>query len=233
MSRQIKGLLYFYFTDMRRSLLIFWSILLSIVLFILLIAFLLRDVNDGFMTISLTVPIYIYCSILGFTTVKESIPFSIKMGATRKNIFVSLGILFAGLSVLNAVVASTLQSIIESIVTSIGVENFYFIHVLYFLNNTWLNRVIVDTSILFFSLAIFFILGLLFYKYGTLGGGVTLGLFALSILLGHYQGWLTSFFIDVFQSFSMVLFYQILLIGIIVYCISIVLLRKITTVKIK
>lgn len=89
MGRQIKGLLYFYMADARHSITIFWTILMSTLVITLTIYYFLKDVDGGFITLSLSVPIYIFCAILGFLTVKESIPFSLKVGATRKNIFVS------------------------------------------------------------------------------------------------------------------------------------------------
>lgn len=95
MGRQIKGLLYFFMADVRYSLAIFWTILMGILMVSLIAAYVLVDIKNGFMTFSLTAPMYVYCSILGFLTVKEAVPFSLKMGATRKNLFVSLGIFFS------------------------------------------------------------------------------------------------------------------------------------------
>src|SRR5690625_1819543 len=76
MGRQIKGLLYFYFADTRHSLTVFWTILLSILVVTLTITLFLNKIEDVFLTLSLTGPMYIYCGILGFLTVKEFIPFS-------------------------------------------------------------------------------------------------------------------------------------------------------------
>src|SRR5699024_5911205 len=87
MGRQIKGLLYFFIADVRYSLTIFWTILMGILVVSLIVAYFLTNVKNGMMSFTLTAPMYVYCAILGFLTVKESVPFSIKMGATRKNIF--------------------------------------------------------------------------------------------------------------------------------------------------
>ena len=99
MSRQIKGLLYFFIANSRYSLFIFWTILMSILLVTLTISYFAQDVDNFFMTLSLTGPIYVYCAIFGFLAVKELIPFSVKIGATRKNLFIGLGIFFLGLSI--------------------------------------------------------------------------------------------------------------------------------------
>src|SRR5690625_2543779 len=126
MGRQIKGLLYFNFTDVRYSMTIFWTILMGILVVSLTIAYILKNVEGGFMTFTLTGPMYVYCAILGFLTVKESIPFSLKRGATRKNIFISLGTFFLGISIAMTTVGSTLQVMVNLFTKQIGVDNFMF-----------------------------------------------------------------------------------------------------------
>src|SRR5699024_2318681 len=113
-------------------------ILMSILLISWVLAYFLKDVDGGFMTLSLTVPIYIYCGIVGFLTVKDLIPFSIKRGATRKNIFISLGIFFFILSLSKSIIASTIQVIVDGVNSKIGLDSFGFLHLTYFLNDTWL-----------------------------------------------------------------------------------------------
>jgi len=66
MGRQIKGLLYFYCADIRHSLTIFWTILMNVLVVTLTIAYFMKDIENGFMTMSLTGPIYIFCAILDF-----------------------------------------------------------------------------------------------------------------------------------------------------------------------
>lgn len=231
MGRQIKGLLYFFGADIRRSILIFWAILLSILIICLIGSVLLSDVDGGFMMMTLTIPIYIYCAIAGFITVKEAIPFSIKMGATRKSLFLSLGILFLSLSIVQSVLASTIQTAVNAINPLLGIENFAFFHVVYFMQDTWFTRIMVDLSITFFCFTLFFVIGLLFYKYGLAGGGTVIGLLVILLLFGFAQGWLVDFIIQTFQGLHLTVFYQLFLIGIVLYALSILLLRKITIVK--
>src|SRR5690554_5952307 len=124
MGRQMKGLLYFYFADIRHSLTVFWTILMSIVVVTLIITYFLSNIEGGFMTLSITGPMYIFCGIVGFLAVKDFIPFSIKRGATRKNIYFSLAIFFLGLSLVKSVVGSILQLIVEYINMKAGIGNF-------------------------------------------------------------------------------------------------------------
>lgn len=233
MGRQIKGLLYFFIADVRYSLFIFWTILLSILVVSLIVAYFLMDIEKGMMSSTLTAPMYVYCAILGFLTVKESIPFSIKMGATRRNLFISLGIFFLGLSFIKAIAASTIQVIIDYINPKIGIDNFYFLHLSFFTNDTWFTRILIDTSIMFFFFSFMFMIGLLFYKYGLAGGGSAVGLLAILMITGFAQGWLSDFFIDIFSSIDLMFFGQLFVVSIVIYILSILLLRKITIVKTK
>lgn len=232
MGRQMKGLLYFYFADIRHSLTVFWTILMSIVVMTMTITYFLSNVEGGFMTLSITGPIYVYCGILGFLVVKEFIPFSIKRGATRKNIFFSLAIFFLGLSVVKSVVGSILQVIVEYANMKVGIENFTFLHLAYFTNNTWYYRIMIDTSIMFFAFSIMFVIGLLFYRYGLIGGGIFVGLLIITGLTGAFQGWLIDIFANIFKSFDDIFYLQLFGIGVVIYALSMLLLRRITILKV-
>ncbi|SFE30570.1 hypothetical protein SAMN05216238_11281 [Lentibacillus persicus] len=235
MGRQIKGLLYFYGSDLRYSLTIFWTILLSILVVSLAFTYFLAGLDNDvtLFTFSLTGPMYVYCAILGFLTVKDSVPFLIKMSATRKNIFIGSGVFFLMLALAMSLAATGLQEIVMALMNATGIDFFSFLHPSYFLNDTWYTRVIADTAIMFFFLAVMFMIGLLFYKYGIAGGGSFLGVLLLIGLLGIAQGWLIDFFIDVFTGIDLVFFYQLLGIGLVIYGISFLFLRRITTVKVK
>lgn len=232
MGRQMKGLLYFYFADIRHSLTVFWTILMSIVVVTLIITYFLSNIEGSFMTLSITGPMYIYCGILGFLVVKEFIPFSIKRGATRKNIYFSLAIFFLVLSLAKSVVGSILQVIVEYINMKAGIGNFTFLHLVYFTNDTWYYRILIDTSIMFFAFSIMFVIGLLFYRYGLVGGGVFIGALLILILTGIGQGWLIDFFVNIFKNFDNIFYLQLFGIGVVIYAFSMLLLRRITILKV-
>lgn len=231
MRRQIKGSLYFLLTNTRYSLLIFWTILMSITVITLTVSYLLKGIDNSFMTLSLTGPIYVYCAILGFLTVKESIPFSIKIGATRKNFFISLGIFFLGVSIAKSIVASIIQVFISFIKPKIGIDNFSFIHLSYLTNDTWIHRILIDTSITFLLFALMFVVGLLFYNYGLAGGGTVVAMFVIVVLVGAAQGWLLDFFIHIYQTLDYLFFWKLLFVGMIIYSISWLMMRKITVIE--
>lgn len=226
---------YLYVSDYRHSITIFWTILMAILIVSLWITYFLAGLNneDTFFTLSLTGPMYVYCGILGFLMVKESVPFSIKMGATRKNLFISLGLFFLLLSFAMSVAASILQELVMALMNATGLDMFTFLHPAYFLDDTWHTRIIMDTSIMFFAFAVLFVIGLLFFKYGLAGGGSVLGVALVVLFLGSAQGWLIEFVIDVFTEIDLGFFYQLFGIGIVIYGISFMFLGRITTVKVR
>lgn len=235
MSKQIKGLLYFFITDIRFSLTVFWIVLLSALFVSMLIDyFLIQNVAEGgFMTFGLSIALYVYCGILGFFTVKQAIPFSIKMGATRKNIFTSLGIFFLGLSLFKSLFANSLQSSIELLHSKTGNETFMFIHLANLINDTWFTRVLIDTSLMFFLLAFFYLIGLTFYKYGLIGGGSFVGIIVIVILSGFAEGWFIDFLIHVYQTLSTLFFWQIIFVAFMIYSVTWFLIRKITIIEVR
>lgn len=233
MGRQIKGLLYFYYADMRYSLIVFWTILAAITAITLTIGYFLKDVEEGFVTLSLTGPMYVYCAILGFLAVKEFIPFSLKRGATRKNIYISLALFFFSLSLVKALVANTVQLVLDFIIPKVGIDNFAFLHLAYFTHDTWINRIFIDTTIMFFFFAVMFIVSLLFYRYGLAIGGAFIGLVGIIVLTGFAQGWLTRFFFNLFETFDDFFYVELLAVGIVAYALSILFLKKITILKAK
>lgn len=230
MMRQLKGLWYFYTVDARYPLTIFWSILLGTLIVSIGLHYIILQVGEGKMGFFLPIAIYIFCAIYGFQFAKKGIPFSIKLGATRKNIFVSLGVFFLGLSIFQAVVVNTVQSIAVMVGEVLGIndEALQFIHPAQLLSDNWLTRVVIDAAVAFFLLSFLYVLGLLFYRYGLLGGGIVLGVLVVTIIFGVTQDFIIDFFSYIIESFSMILFYDILFVGIVLYGLSWLLVRKIT-----
>src|SRR5690625_4887117 len=163
MNNQLKGLLYYFQTHMKRSFLIFWSILLGITIVTLIAAYILRN-EDGVMTITLTMPMYFFCAIYGFVIVKQWIPYFIKIGATRKNIFLGLGIFFAGVASIYSLMATILQSAISFLVDKLTIDIFSFIHLSMVFEDTWYIRFIIDFTVMLVSFTFSYVVAFLFYN---------------------------------------------------------------------
>lgn len=237
MSQQIKGGIYYLIANIRHSFIVFWSILLALLLVTVGSTLLFPDSVVSF---QLSAPLYAFAAVIGYWSVNNAFPYLIKMGSTRKNIFLSFGVYALLLALANAVLSNTINNFVTLLIGTerdVGIitvtENgstMTFNHVGDLLGeNTWLMRVVIDTSISFFLLAVMFIIGLVFYRYGLIGGVGFLGVLAIIIVFGFSKGWLLDFFIAIYENFSFAFFYQLFAAGTFIYLLSYFLLRRMTT----
>jgi len=233
MSRQIKGLLYFFITNFRYSFLIFWSILTGVLVLSLIISYFLLNLDEAIYAFGFPFGTYFHVSFLGFLIVKEGIPFALKVGATRKNIFLAIGIFFLGVALFQAVIANTVQFAAQLFVDAVDIHTFMFMHPAQLIGSeNWLTMIFIDTAMMFLLLAAFFVLGLLFYRGGLVVGGGIIGILAIGLLLSIAQGWIIDYFIELYHTIDLVYFIQVLGIGVVLYGLAYFLVRTITTVKV-
>src|SRR5690625_745016 len=232
MRSQIKGLVYFFFANMRHSMIIFWSILLATALLSLVASYLLRD-TDGVMMVTLTAPIYVYFSIYGYIVVKNWLPFMIKLGATRKNIFLSFALYFTVLTALFSVMALLIQVILTPVARKLNLEIFSFVHLAQFLDNAWYERLFIDIILSIFLFVTSFFIGIVNYRYGLLISSSLAGLLFLFVMLAMFYGWLGKFFVYIYKHFDVFLFVILGLVAIIIYGITWLFLRKATIIKVR
>lgn len=236
MVNQLKGSLYYTFINLRFSLIIFWGVLAGV----LAISVVTQNlIADSYMPFNMSMPTYIFAAAFGYWMVKNTIPYLIKMGGTRTIIFLVMGIFGIVLSLFNALLANSISKLITMIYGNTGVggvitfevdgKKMTFNHIGDFLtNNTWFTRVIIDTSISFFLFGCLFICGLIFYKYGLVGGFGFLALGMISIILDASTGWLEEFVTTIFTNFNFTFFYQLFVVGLLIYLLSYLLLRQLT-----
>ncbi|MGM8363852.1 hypothetical protein ACLIBG_00090 [Virgibacillus sp. W0181] len=245
MDRQLNASVYYLSTHVLYSLKIFWMILISILIVTIAADFIFMNDDTSVIAFNLSFPIYVFAGIVGQLTVKGYIPYLIKMGSTRKNLFAGIGIHFLSVAVFNALLANTIHSIVmyfyrlsggeivsnntNNVFTFTGGEqSFSFNHLAYFVQDTWINRFVIDASISFFLLAIGFLLGLVFYRYGLIGGFSFIGVIVLISIMGMANGWLLDLFIAVFRNVDLLFFVQLFLVGVVLYLLSFLLLKRIT-----
>lgn len=236
MITELKGSLYYLYSNLRYSLIVFWAVLMAVLAFSVISAILIEDSQVSF---NLPVPMYLFAAIFGFWMVKNTIPYLIKMGGTRKTIFLAIGIFGVSLSLLNAILANVISKIIMFVdqkgmlnggltVTENGEEQF-FNHISQLIGYDGLiSRIYIDTSISFMLFSCLFIGGLIFYKFGIIGSTIVSAVLFLVILYAGNVGWLGSFANYLFENFSIVFFYQLFGVGVVVYLISFLFLRRLT-----
>lgn len=235
---QLKGTLYYYSANMRYSLLIFWSILLGIMLLSLIADLVIGGEGDN-IYFSFALPLYLFAAIIGFWVVKNVIPFLVKMGVTRMNIYIGTGIVFILLALFNGVISNTLHTIITEVFDS-NINSSFEITVdgrdltgsapliELFAEDTWWNHFVIDVSFQFFCVAVSFLFGLVFYRYKLTGGAVMLGVLLFIFVYSITSGWLVDTILNILNDFSMIFFYQLFLAGLVIYLLTHLLLRRLT-----
>ena len=227
MKRQLKAMLSFFTADMRYSYYIFWTVFSAIILLSLGLTYLFSEATTIFNAVSTSV--YIYGAILGFKTVKETLPFSLKMGGTRKNYFASIGLYFAGVSILSAIIESALYYLTTSITKTFSI-NMTLLHPAALLNqeDSFFYRFAADFVILFYLLTFFFIMGLIFYKYNIAVGFSVIGLIILALIGTAADGVLIELVKKIVIEASFTHYFATFGISIIMYMVSWLLLYNIS-----
>lgn len=229
MNNQIKGLLFYFYTHMKRAFMIFWSILLGILLLSLVVSYILKG-QDGIMTFAIALPMYFFCAIYGYTIVNKWIPYFLKVGATRKNIFIGIGLFFTLVSLSFALIAELLYRVGNLIVKGLEIDIFSFLHLSMFFEDLWYIRLMIDFTIMLTSFTFMFIVGLLFYKYGSLISGIVLAFFFFALIFSAFKGWLVHFGKYILE-IELHVFWQLALLTIVLYGLTWLFLRTITTVR--
>ncbi|MGD6796376.1 hypothetical protein [Metabacillus indicus] len=180
MIRQCRGILLFEVLDIRNSLTIFWSILIAC----MALSYGIQLSTGGNLTVSSGMAVYIFSSIAGFLTVKETYPFSIKMGATRRNYYVTTSLFLLMLALFMAASHTVLIMVLEAMEAfGPGELKLFYLSMILESEFPYLTNFYVDTAICFFLQAMFFVLGSIFYRFGLLGGYAAIGLAAVLLFI--------------------------------------------------
>ncbi|MGM0924403.1 MAG: hypothetical protein ACQEWW_24970 [Bacillota bacterium] len=181
MMKQCRGILLFEVLDIRNSLTIFWTILICC----MALSFGIQLSTGGNLTVSSGIAVYIFSAIAGFLTVKETYPFSIKIGSTRKNYYAATSLFLLLLAIFMAAAHTLLIMALEGMESSMvraDLKMFYFAKILGY-ENLYLVNFLIDGAICFFLLSGFFLLGSLFYRFGLIGGYAAIGLAAVLLFI--------------------------------------------------
>lgn len=237
MLQDMKGILYYLAVNIRYPFSIFWSILLAI----FILSLILSSVADrSTVLFQASIPIYIFCLVIGMWTVKNTIPFLLKMSLTRKLIYISIGLYFLIIAIVQSLLANTLIKIIDAlgktaIIGEVSIYNgseefsFQFNHLSQFLqNDTFLSQVTIDTVLSFTALSVMFFIGLFFYRFGLLGGFSLLGGLFLLYILSIAQGSFIELVTYIFENYSITLYFQLLGISVLIYLLSFTMMRRMT-----
>lgn len=228
MNNQIKGLLYYYSTDVIRSAKIFFTILTGAIIASAIVCYLLLGVEEFKMYFAIPFATYFNVAIVAVLLVQGSVPFGLKMGATRKNMYKMHLYFMAMYSFVIALLGSTLQQVTEWIFHAFGITSYIYVHPAMVLTDNWAMRIAVDTLVMFFIMTLLYLFALIFYRTGLIGGGSLLGILFVVILYGVFEGWLIELAINLFSNVTIITFVSMALIGLGFYFIGFLFMRKIT-----
>lgn len=231
MNNQVKGMLYYYTVDVARTAKIFFAILIGIIAASAIVCYLLLGVDEFKMYFAIPFATYFNVGVIGFQLVKGNVPFGLKMGATRKNIYRMQFYFMILYSIAIAVLGSTLQQITEWLFQGLGITNYIYVHPAMALTDNWATRIAVDTLVMFFIMALLYFIALIFYRTGLIGGGSLLGVLLVIVLYGVFEGWMIEGMVNIFSDVTLMAFVILFLIGIVCYLMGFLFMQKITIIK--
>ncbi len=154
--------------DIRASYFIFWSILLAVTIFNVILALSLPELRFG---MSANFAVYAYMAAAGFLMIKETFPYSLGMSSTRYHYYWGLVLGFLGLAVAQAVSLLIYVLLFSSLTEWLGLADNFRIFSLRQVGLTdisWINMLIIDFTIGLLLLTLFSLAGAILYRFGWL-----------------------------------------------------------------
>src|SRR5699024_9772194 len=179
----------------------------------------------------LSFAVYVFSAFYGFISVRYELPFSIKMGATRKHFWLSRLIFFIGLTICQVIIIQLVTWLSKFLgnLLNMDADAFQLAHPAVLLDNTIFQQMIIDATLIFSITAIFYLLGMLYYKYGLIGIASLAAVVLIFLLFSFAKGWFYDVYTYLGEHFSLNMFAYILLAGILCYLLSWLLIRRATT----
>ncbi|GAA0340247.1 hypothetical protein GCM10008967_33260 [Bacillus carboniphilus] len=226
MNKQMKAVLTFSLFDIRQPLTIFWSVLIGFMLLGTGISFTLGQ--GTIMIFSSSVAVYIFCGISGFLTVRDTFPYNLKMGGTRRNYFVGISLYFLLLAIVMSAFHNVMITIFDKLVDVLKINGIQFFHfsTLTGLQDTWILRFFIDGVLALFVLIFFFFLGVMFFRFGLIGGYSVIAICAIAIILPQGRDRLIEFFIGFATNDAILQYIWLLGIGVVLLFITRLIMRK-------
>ncbi|MFC0522017.1 hypothetical protein ACFFGV_00240 [Pontibacillus salicampi] len=229
MLRDMKALIHYFIADYRFSFIVFFSIMsASLAGFTIVSIFM-----EGTDIIVFTGPIVlIFAAISGFYMTKETFPFCIRLGITRGRYVAGAGIFILLLSLALSTVHFVLNRIFSAILevsNYTSITHYTMLNLLH-LENTVLNEIGLLAAFSFLVLSVSFLLGSIFYRYGMVGGFITLSVLFIILAAPATRQPLIDMFLIVQESAIEFRYWALLLFPLLAFLPNWTLLRKATTI---
>ncbi len=222
----VKGSFYVLFQSYKKKNIIFWSILFSIVL----LSFFLDTFFGKYISfvITISIPVYIFYSIMGAKILNKTLPYFLKLGLSRKQYLCNVGLFFIVWSITGALIIACTHKLISFFYSLLDVKDIIIIHpiLLFDGSSSFLQTVILDTVLLLFFLISGLLLNVVFYRLGTLGGYSFIGLLALIPIVMVIFEWYIPLFNLLSEASVYVLLSSLLGLSILLYAVIISAMQK-------
>ncbi|MEO4053930.1 hypothetical protein [Solibacillus sp. CAU 1738] len=186
----LKGSLYIFFQSYKKQNIVFWIILLSIVLFLIFIDATFGENVKLFLSVS--IPVYIFFSIMSSKLLNKTMPYFLKLGLSRNQYALHVGLFFIAWSFIGALfIACIHKGILFS--NTFTLHDIIIFHPVYFFDPSlpFFLTFAFDFAILLFSLASGLLINVVFYRLGTVGGYTFIGglifIPILAVIFNWYQ----------------------------------------------
>lgn len=223
----VKGSFYILFQSYKKKNIIFLSILFSIVLLTFFIDTFFGQYLFSF-AITISIPFYIFYSSTASKLLNNTLPYFLKLGISRTQYMVNVGLFFICWSLAGAVIITCTHKVITYFTALLKIKEILIIHPIYFFGNStaFIDTVALDTVLLLFSLTSGLLLNIIFYRFGTVGGYSFIGILCLIPITMVIFEWYTPLF-ELFSKVSAITIVGSLLVfSVLLYFIISLALRK-------
>ena len=185
----VKGSFYVFYQSYKKQNIIFWTILLSIVLFSFFL--LLTLVKDTFMALVVSIPVYVFFVVMGSKWLTSTFSYFIRFGMSRLQYVGMTGLFFIAWSLVTALISAILHQGIFFFKGELAIEEFMIFHPAYFFDSTlaFSTVFLFDFVILLFCLTSGLLMNYLFFRFGLVGGYSFIGIMAFIPLLAIALKW--------------------------------------------
>lgn len=209
----IKGCFYVLFQSHKKQIITFWCILFSIILFSVFLSNFFDQ--NMFIAISISIPVYIFYGILATKLLNKTLPYFLKLGLSRLQYMFNVSLFFICWSFVGSFIIASVHEIIYT-------SNIFIIHPILLINNSpsFVQMLILDTVLLLFFQTFGLLLNVVFYRLGTIGGYIFMGLLSLIPIVTIVFKWYSPLFdllsnISTFTLLSSLFVFSVLLYSII------------------
>lgn len=221
----LKGSFYVFFQSYKKENIIFWCILFSIVFLTIFLDLFFG--NYVSFPVIISIPVYIFYSIMASKILNRTMPYFLKLGLSRIQYVLHLGLFFLAWSIAGAFIIASTQ-IITFLSKLLDVKEIFFLHPILLIDTThpFMLTLALDVVLLLFCLISGLLLNVVFYRLGTIGGFSFIGILALIPIMIVIFEWYTPLWKALSEASIITILGGLLIIIALIYSVIIGALRK-------